>query len=341
MFGLISWIRGFLTTLYVSIVIKDNQCYLFSRAIKGDKIINSNEAIFDITNGVIDSKLTNYLKKRAKKYHSVYFAAMLNSSKQWALPAVNASEFQKFNIEYNLVDKITIDDWSMVVPDSELANFEESLGGLKPDLIYSPFAILHSLIKESPKDGKILYLLNMDDSNTIMIFDGNKMKFGAYFDTRKESDGFDYYDKVFSKEESADLDNIIEEEQDRLSQLDNLGDIGSFEDFDEQNLDKDDFEDIHQEDIDGVNKNLEDSVRDIGKEITLISNIKLAINEYYQNEVYAGDFIEEVVIFDGLSLDNEFLIMAENELMIESKVYKKDIDKLLNNMMIKEICNEL
>ena len=29
---LISWIRGFLTTLYVSAIIKDGKCYLFPRA---------------------------------------------------------------------------------------------------------------------------------------------------------------------------------------------------------------------------------------------------------------------------------------------------------------------
>ncbi|WP_086237928.1 hypothetical protein [Campylobacter porcelli] len=340
MSGLISWIRGFLTTLYISVIIKDNKCHLFSRAIKGDKIINSGEAVFDINNGVVDSKFTDYLKKRARQYHTIYLAAMLNSPKQWALPAVGASEFEKFNIEYNLVDKVKLDGWSIVVPDNELELFENSLS-VKPDLIYSPFAILHSLIKESPSDGKILYLLNMEDSNTIMIFDGDKMKFGAYFDNRKEIDTFDYYDKAVTKEESADLDNVIEEEEDRLSQLDNLGDIGSFDSFDDGDLDKSDFEDIRQENIGGIDKKLEDSVRDIGEEITLISNIKLAINEYYHNEIYGGDFIKEIVIFDGLSLDNEFLVMAENDLMIECKVVKYDIDKILNNIMIKEICDEL
>lgn len=340
MSGLISWVRGFLTTLYVSVVIKDNQCYLYSRAVKGDKIISSNEAVFDVHNGVVDYKLVDYLKKRTKQYHSVYLAAMLNSPKQWALPAVDARGFEKFNISYNLVAKIKMKGWSIVVPDSELASFEETLNGLKPDLIYSPFGILHSLVKESPKKGKILYMLHMNDNNTIMIFDGEDMKFGAYFDTRKENDGFDYYDKVFSKEESADLDNVIEEEQDRLSKLGGLGDIGGgFSDFD--NVDKDDFEDIQHEEIANANKKLEDSVRDIGKEVTLISNIKLAITEYYQNKNYLGDFIESVVIFDGLSLDNEFLIMAENELMLDIKLIKQDIDKLINNMMIREICNEL
>ena len=188
---LISWIRGFLTTLYVSAIIKDGKCYLFSRAIKGDKILNSNEAVFDIENGVVDSKLIDYLKKRTKQYHTLYFAAMLNSPKQWALPAVSASEFEKFNLEYNLVDKVRLDGWSIVVPDNELELFENSLA-IKPDLIYSPFAILHSLIKESPKDGIILYVLNMDDSNTIMIFDGNQMKFGGYFDTRKDIEDLNY-----------------------------------------------------------------------------------------------------------------------------------------------------
>ena len=47
------------------------------------------------------------------------------------------------------------------------------------------------------------------------------------------------------------------------------------------------------------------------------------------------------MIFDGLSLDNEFVVMAENELMINTKIYKHDIDKLLNNMMIREISDEL
>ncbi|MBR4098005.1 MAG: hypothetical protein IKK31_02600, partial [Campylobacter sp.] len=106
MSGLISWVRGFLTTLYVSVVIKDNQCYLYSRAVKGDKIISSNEAVFDVHNGVVDYKLVDYLKKRTKQYHSVYLAAMLNSPKQWALPAVDARGFEKFNISYNLVAKI-------------------------------------------------------------------------------------------------------------------------------------------------------------------------------------------------------------------------------------------
>ena len=91
-------------------------------------------------------------------------------------------------------------------------------------------------------------------------------------------------------------------------------------------------------DLKSMAKKRNKSVYELSKETGIRYHI---VKKYYQNEVYAGDFIEEVVIFDGLNLDNEFLIMAENELMIESKVYKKDIDKLLNNMMIREICNEL
>lgn len=221
-----SWIRKFLSTLYVSAVIKDNQCYTYARAIKNGKIIKNLEAVFDCTDGRVDIKFNEYLKKRESEYHSVYLSVLLNSPKQWAIPAVSKQDFSKFAIQYNSVDIVAVDNnWSIVVPKGEIAAFDSSLNRADADLIYSPFSILYeSILRNMIKDKLILYIYNIEDSMTMMIFQNKEMRFSAYFDTRKDSSHL-VDEKELSKEDTTDIDNVIEKEEDKLNELDGLDDL--------------------------------------------------------------------------------------------------------------------
>ncbi|HDX6240369.1 TPA: hypothetical protein RPW08_001383, partial [Campylobacter fetus subsp. venerealis] len=85
------------------------------------------------------------------------------------------------------------------------------------------------------------------------------------------------------------------------------------------------------------NRNLEDSVRDIGRETLLLNNIRLAIMEFYKNEAYRSDFIEHIMIFDGLKLEKSFLSILESELLIEADIQEINIENDMNDIMIREL----
>ncbi|ABK82714.1 hypothetical protein Q4Y15_001180 [Campylobacter fetus] len=329
-----SWIRKFLSTLYVSAVIKDNQCYTYARAIKNGKIIKNLEAVFDCTDGRVDIKFNEYLKKRESEYHSVYLSVLLNSPKQWAIPAVSKQDFSKFAIQYNSVDIVAVDNnWSIVVPKGEIAAFDSSLNRADADLIYSPFSILYeSILRNMIKDKLILYIYNIEDSMTMMIFQNKEMRFSAYFDTRKDSSHL-VDEKELSKEDTTDIDNVIEKEEDKLNELDGLDDLSSVINSSK----KESFEDLQSSEINDINRNLEDSVRDIGRETLLLNNIRLAIMEFYKNEAYRSDFIEHIMIFDGLKLEKSFLSILESELLIEADIQEINIENDMNDIMIREL----
>ena len=70
----------------------------------------------------------------------------------------------------------------------------------------------------------------------------------------------------------------------------------------------------------------------------MIGGIQMQITDVRVRKIEKEGKMKAIV---SITLDNEFVVMAENELMINTKIYKHDIDKLLNNMMIREISDEL
>lgn len=158
------------------------------------------------------------------------------------------------------------------------------------------------------------------------------MRFSAYFDTRKDSSHL-VDEKELSKEDTTDIDNVIEKEEDKLNELDGLDDLSSVINSSK----KESFEDLQSSEINDINRNLEDSVRDIGRETLLLNNIRLAIMEFYKNEAYRSDFIEHIMIFDGLKLEKSFLSILESELLIEADIQEINIENDMNDIMIREL----
>ncbi|KAB0612058.1 hypothetical protein [Campylobacter hyointestinalis] len=325
-----SWIRKFLPSLYISVLAENKECQIYGQVIKNGKVIKTVEAVFDCNNHKVDPKFNTYLKTQENLAHWTYVGTLLNNSKHWALPVSSKDGYTKFNINYSSVNIVTMaGGWSIFVYKNEIEKMQTFFNDMQPNLIYSPFALLYEKIKNNlEKNQNILYVYSLKESSALMIFDDTKMQFSAFFQACKTADDL-IDEKELKAEDTTDIENIISKEEDKFN------DLGSLEDLDNvvKNSQKDDFEDIQE-----VNtRDLEESVRDIGKETFLLNNIRSAINEYYKNELYDSNFIDKIIIYDNNKLDKSFIDVLGSELMINSYINEVDTIKDMNELMIREL----
>ncbi|ANE36333.1 hypothetical protein CIG11343_1331 [Campylobacter iguaniorum] len=328
-----SWIRKFLSSLYISVVIEDKECQVYGVLVKNGKILKTIEAVFDCNSLRVDPKFNEYIKRQEANVHSLYVSTLLYNPKQWAVPTITKDGYEKFNIDFNNANIVFMPgDWSIFIPRAELSNLTTFLNGLELNLVYSPFALLYDkIIKNGAKSGEILYIYNQKDCISMMVFRDNQMKFSAFFVTAKARDVF-RDDRDLKPVDTTDLDNIILTEEDKFNELGSLDDLSNVVGSDK----KDTFEDIQNIESD-IGKTLEDSVRDIGKETVLLNDIRSAILEYYKNNLYDSDFIEEIVIFDSDKLNKSFIDTLNSELMIKAQIEPINIIKDMSEIMIREL----
>ena len=83
------------------------------------------------------------------------------------------------------------------------------------------------------------------------------------------------------------------------------------------------------------------SVSIFGRDMSMYGYISLALKEFYTNPLYESDFIEDVVIFDATERTSAtFLHYLQNELLVKTEVYPVDTQKIMTELMIKELKND-
>ncbi len=333
---MLSFIRWFLKTTFIAAIRRENQCFVIARTIKNGKVIKSVEGVFECSADGIEDKFNDYLQKREKESYFTYFGTLFTSSHQWALPVASKAGFERFGVDLKTMVALPIKkSWTILVLKNELNDSAKFWQNNEPDLIYSPFALLHKQILKHSVAGHTLYIYNTQNSISVMIFDDKKMYFAAYFDTHHQGghldsgDSFDNLDSI----NISDIESLLEEDDSDLTKLDALDNINSFGGgLDE--IKGDEFADV---DTSGELDNaLDTEPHDMGRCAVLITNIRIALSEYYKNTNYQSDFISHIRIFDDMTLDNATLSMIEAEFLVSSDIISINALNDLSALMLQE-----
>lgn len=307
-------IRKYLSTIFINIVIKDKICILESFSFKGEKLIKSYQRTYDIEEE--NSKIKNHLESLLNSHYFTYVSLFFTSIGQGVLPSNNKADLNKFGIDDSVITLKEFDNCYLYIANSELKDALEVLCGLKVDLIYSPFSILHKVINDKKKSGftfsdnYIMFVLKYSEFITLMIYKKDKLKFASYFELKINKDN-----DAGSKELEIDDDIELDSVDDDLEELD-------FEELD--NIKVDDNFNIDEAIED---ESEEDNLDNFGLDMMMYDYINNAIKEFYSNPSYESDFITDIIIFEHEKSSKAMHTYIENELFIKPTIYKVDIFK--------------
>lgn len=325
---MLSWLRNTLTNLYLCINISENVCKLHGEFVKNKSVVKTIRKDFEIKNGKVDRLFNTYLQEQSKKAHFSYLSYLLHTERQWALPTNKTPSDFNVDAKNSFVIRMP-NNWSIFIPNYELNDISVFLNNISLDLAYSPFSLLYEqILQHQQKDKNTLYIYFQDDCVSVLIFKNQTMRFGMFFENTLKI--AQIKDTLLDPVDTTDIDTLIANEEEKMESF------GILDDFDNIELEqKEDFSDIQNiEDTDEDEEiDLETSVTIMGKVARLLDNIHESLQDYYSNPLYDSDFIDSIVIFDGVGIDINMTEGIKNEFLIEPLIFpinvSEDILKLV------------
>ncbi|MDD2383930.1 MAG: hypothetical protein PHN18_07025 [Sulfurospirillaceae bacterium] len=339
--------------LFVAIVLNESACHIKCKVYQDGAIKKTFEKSFsgpyDTEN--LDITIENYLISLQEEYGFVYISFLLNAMGQGAIEGFNAESYRKHSVDLQNVHMINISkQWSMYASFIEIKWVKNIFSETGIDLVYSPFFILYDfIVSQKLKSKPTLYLLNGQDFFVSAVFQDTKLHFGAFFKTQN-SVAFTHTDEVSDWESEREEENIANlEEMPELSMNNNednedesLSGLSDLEDIDELNQ-VDSFSDVddvktlgHFKGFDNV-KEEDTSLELYGRDLLVYKYLKSSLEEYYHNPLFHGEFIDEIIIFDGFEMSSDLIHQLEDELIMDVEIHKVDIVDRLCDISIKEV----
>ena len=328
-------VKKLFSNLFLSVVLEGNECIFFGQVFRNGKLLKTINAKFtDINIDSIDEKIIKYIEEQEKTEYGIYVSVFFNDDSQGALPSTSFDEYKKFNINTkNLTSLIMQDSWSIYANLNAIKKYKNLFGQDSVDLIYSPIALLfHELLKRGISPKITLYLYIHAHSFTLAIFKDKQMKLSTFLnmagieETNQEAESL-------KEEDITDIDNLIIKEENDATSLD---DFKSLDDFLSDYKPKE-FEDLNYELNMPVSTNVEKSVAIFGYDMKMFDYIVKAVKEFYENPLYGGDFIEQIIVFENTKTSATFLQYLQSELLVETSVYPVNTNHIMNEIMQEEI----
>ena len=259
----------------------------------------------------VDEKkeLIEWYRDIARTYPKTFVAGMVDTTNQGALPGCGHKVFQRFDVEYALVNSLCIDGkWSVYLSSVELTWFEQRYKGMIFDFLFSPFVLLHEALgRHGEGEGEtVCAVLHRRGQAFVGIFTEGALRFA---DVLVVSEGHGAIEEESGEEVTDlafDLDMLEEDEVAPISDVDVLGD---FKEGDEELA--------AAEGDDAVLEMLEYNLE-------FFDALKASIEKFYRDERYASDFVQKVILFDLEETGDDFVRFVEDELFMEGVVYRAD-----------------
>ncbi len=183
--------------LFIAVIVRNRECIVKYRLIKDKKIALEYKIKFDLFNKEqLSLEAISYLNSLQKKYRLSYICYYLNLPNQGAIAGCSREDFKKFNIKYNDVYKLFVDNrWSVYTASKNINFVKNYFKDVGIDFIFSPFILIEYFIRREIKEGGMqLFLLFDKDSIALSVYYGKKFLYS------------NFYREDIEDEESEDID---------------------------------------------------------------------------------------------------------------------------------------
>lgn len=325
-------IRPFFSTLIVAVEVDNKLCIITVQYFKNDKAKKTITKEFKTIPGEIPAQAIRFLKRISAQNPFTYIVTLVDSIMQGAVNTDKDEEFGKYGISKDEVLKIKFERrWSVYVAKNAISEIKHKFLNTGIDFIISPFSLLYNLTKDRFQDSCKLYVLFRRSNITMIITKPNEgVLYGSFYTL--ESD-IDSKLKMMTHNLSEDVDEInsLDVTLDIQKELSDIDDMGLDHDSEDGELIETLKEDSLNEDSDNMEQKKED-FDDYAKISTAVQYIQSSLNEFYSNEIYKSEFINDIVIFNPHKISEESLAYIHSTTMLDVEIVDCDLPKELTKM---------
>lgn len=327
-------LREYMFQLLICVLFEEDEYSLYAYSMRGGVLKKTYDKSFE------DKKrLLRYIDNLSQNYQIYYISVFLDSPEQGLVPVSDKDELRKFGVEAKTAQCINLSNAQVYTTKNIIKEYKKLFSDYgELDLIYSPFALLYHCINTKIKMKKgekklTLYIYKHNSYIALIVCEGKKILFGSFTDispknTENESENEtegeakpEAKTEEAPKEEQPAPQEAAEAEQagesDELKELDSLLD---------ENADK----------LKYVTSDASD-LSNFGSDMDMCSYVFSSIQEFYNNPIYNGAFIDELVIFDNDKISQAVLDYLEGEIFLQPKVIQINTFNLMRELMCKEL----
>ncbi|HDZ4975289.1 TPA: clan AA aspartic protease [Campylobacter jejuni] len=314
-------LKKILPQLFISIILEDKKNIVKASIYRGNKLISSNEKTFNKSENLLE--YTKNLSKHFLFYHTALF---LGTKEQGLIPSTNIQDCDHFNIGKISLQYILFNNALVYTATEHVEYYSELFEEYRGlDFLYSPFALLYyNMQKEKqPDDQILLYGFKQGHLLAIIIAKGSTILYGDF--------------KIFEQELGLELELPSEDNQENESgdHDDTESTLDNFNESSDNKFDPPDQEN-NLETLDNNNDFNLNELNQFSNDMELCRYIITSIEKFYNDDKYAGVFINGVLLYSESDINISAIDFLENETFLEIKTKQINTLDLMIELMRKE-----
>lgn len=308
-------LKKILPQLFISIILEDKKNILKASIYRGNKLISSNERTFDKSENLLE------YAKNLSKHFLFYHTALFLDAKEQGLNINTQDDTKKMSVKHLALNNALV--YTATEHIEYYNELFEDYRGL--DFLYSPFALLYyNIQKEKRSDDQILlYGLKQGHLLAMIVAKGNTILYGDF--------------KIFEQELGLELELHSEDNQEIENiQNDTEVNLDNFNETLNNKLDLLDQENNLETLDNNDNFNL-DELSQFSNDMELCRYIITSIEKFYNDDKYAGVFINAILLYSESDINASAIDFLENETFLEIKTKPINTLDLMIELMRKEL----
>lgn len=270
---------------------------------------NNEEKSFKTVNGDLPIEAAKYIRYFQNRFPFTYIATMSRVQKQGLINGNKLKKFEEFSLNPSTLTIMLINrKWFAYIDKEEMLQFKGKFSKIRGvDFIFSPFCLVFEKIKSRLDSAKKLYILQEKGACTLLIADSDGVYFGDY---------------IVFEQNALEIDEEEENSDDEVIKFEAIGEIN---------------ENIIIKDLDRGEELSTTNLSELSIANAMINMIKETLNNFYKDERYASDFIEELLILDACGISDYAITHLTNNIMLETQFLRVDICSEIERLVKMEL----
>lgn len=289
---------GLISRLYQKVIISvDVDVLLCKVKVTYHKNTQHNEErSFRTVNGDLPIEAAKYIRHFQNRYPYTYIATMSRAKKQGLINGNKLRKFESFELNPNsLMIMLVNRRWFAWIDKEDMARFRSKFSKIQGvDFVFSPFCLIYEKIKSRLDKTKKLYILQENGACSLMVADKDGVYYGNY---------------IPFEQNNLEIKEGLESSDEDVVKFEAISDIN---------------ENIIIKDFDSKGE-AKSNLSDLNIANTMINVIKETLNNFYRDERYASDFIEELLILDACGISDNSITHLTNNIMLETQFLRVDV----------------
>jgi len=332
----------------INIIHKETQTLFYIEVISKKEVKKSLYKEFDSLS--FTSEMKDFVEGYIKQTPYWYVSFLDTSSLQGALPTCSKTEASRYVDLQDCEYKCYEGRWSFYTSRSDIYVLEKNYSEIGVDFVFSPFLVLHNFFKDKVSSYIALYVLVQEETLVLSVFENDTLLYANYMELEKEhesmsltSEGLDDVDEledISFDDDSIDLEDIdVDDQIESIEDFGEIEDLGDIEDLDAlEDIEQfSDHKDIEEELLESGDKLSEGNGDNFTKDFQRFSLIERAVGDFYEDERYKSQFLENIYIADTIGVSNDLKKYLEEEMFFNVYIRKMDIATELCSLVKEEL----